>query len=70
MLASVWKDVFDIDIPTPFPRILMVRRWKSMAQISQTALRSAFGYHHRGGCKVWIKVFSDVAEAGGVVTAI
>ncbi len=71
MLASVWKDVFDIDIPTPFPRMPYAEAMEKygsdkpdlrfdlpLTTITEVVAKSGF------------KVFSDVAEAGGVVTAM
>ncbi len=71
MLKKVWKDVLDVDIPTPFPRMPFVdamnrygvdkpdvRFGLELADLSETFKNSAF------------KVFQATVASGGVIKAL
>jgi aspartyl-tRNA synthetase len=71
MLATVWKGIFDIDLPLPFPRMPYAEAMENygcdkpdlrfgmpMVTITDTVAASGF------------KVFADVAARNGVVTAL
>ena len=71
MLATIWKGVFDIDLPLPFPRMPYAEAMETygcdkpdlrfgMPMVTITDAVAASGF----------KVFADVAARNGVVTAL